>query len=52
MILIGAPVPVLAGIIYDRFGSYDIAFIYVVVLTFFTALLATALVPPKKTKAS
>lgn len=52
MILIGAPVPVLAGIIYDRFGSYDIAFIYVVVLTFFTALIATALVPPKKTKAS
>ena len=52
MILIGAPVPVVAGIIYDRFGSYDIAFIYVVIFTFVTALLATALLPPKKTKAS
>jgi MFS family permease len=50
MILIGAPVPVLAGIIYDRFGSYDIPFIYVVTLTLVSALLATALVPPKKTK--
>jgi sugar phosphate permease len=50
MILIGAPVPVVAGIIYDRFQSYDIAFIYVVTLTFVCALLASALVPPKKTK--
>jgi len=49
MILIGAPVPVLAGIIYDRFHSYDIAFLYVVILTFVAALLASALVPPKKT---
>jgi sugar phosphate permease len=48
MILIGAPVPFLAGIIYDRFGSYDIAFIYVVVFTFVTALLSSTLVPPKK----
>jgi sugar phosphate permease len=52
MILIGAPVPVVAGLIYDRFGSYDIAFVYVVVLTLITALLATALVPPKKAEPS
>jgi MFS family permease len=52
MILIGAPVPVVAGIIYDRFGSYDIAFIYVVAFSFVTALVATALFPPKKTKPS
>ena len=50
MILIGAPVPVLAGIIYDRFDSYDIAFLYVVILIFVCALLAaSALVPPQKT---
>jgi MFS family permease len=48
MIVIGAPVPFVAGIIYDRFGSYDIAFVYVVVLIFATALLSSALVPPKK----
>ena len=52
MILIGAPVPVVAGLIYDRFGSYDIPFVYVVVLTFVTALLATALVPPRKPEPS
>ena len=52
MILIGAPVPVVAGIIYDRFGSYDIAFIYVVAFSFVTALLATTLVPPKKAEPS
>jgi sugar phosphate permease len=48
MILIGAPVPVVAGIIYDRFDSYDMAFIYVAILTLVAALLASALVPPKK----
>jgi len=48
MVLIGAPVPVVAGIIYDRFDSYDIAFIYVVIFSFVTALLASALVPPRK----
>jgi sugar phosphate permease len=48
MILIGAPVPVVAGVIYDRFGSYDIAFLYVVIFSLVTALLAIALVPPKK----
>jgi hypothetical protein len=52
MILIGAPVPALAGIIYDRFGSYDIAFTYTVVLTLVAALLASALVPPRKTRPS
>jgi sugar phosphate permease len=50
MILIGAPVPVVAGIIYDRFDSYDIAFLYVIILTLVAALLASALVPPKKTE--
>jgi MFS family permease len=52
MILLGAPVPVLAGIIYDRFDSYDIAFTYVVILTFVAALVASALVPPKKANPS
>jgi sugar phosphate permease len=51
MILIGAPVPVLAGIIYDRFHSYDIAFMYVVILTLVATFLTFALVPPKKTSA-
>jgi sugar phosphate permease len=52
MILLGAPVPALAGIIYDRFGSYDIAFTYTVALTLVAALLASALVPPRKTRPS
>lgn len=52
MILVGAPVPALAGIIYDRFGSYDIAFTYTVALILVAALLASALVPPRKTRPS
>ena len=50
LLLAVVSIPVLAGIIYVRFGSYDIPFIYVVTLTLVSALLATALVPPKKTK--
>ncbi len=52
MILIGAPVPVLAGIIYDRFHSYDFAFMYVAILTLAATLLAFALAPPRKAKRS
>jgi MFS family permease len=52
MILLGAPVPVLAGIIYDRSESYDIAFLYVAILTLVATLLTFALVPPKKAKPS
>jgi len=52
MILVGAPVPVLAGMIYDRFHSYDIAFIYVVSLILVASLLASVLVPPKKANPS
>jgi sugar phosphate permease len=52
MILLGAPVPVLAGIIYDRFDSYDIAFIYVVCLTLVATLLTSALAPPRKANPS
>jgi sugar phosphate permease len=52
MILVGAPVPVLAGIIYDRFHSYDIAFMYVAILTLVATLVASALVPPKKANPS
>jgi sugar phosphate permease len=50
IILIGAPVPVVAGIIYDRLHSYDIAFLYVAILTLVATLLASAMVPPKKTR--
>jgi sugar phosphate permease len=52
MILVSAPVPVLAGMIYDRFHSYDIAFIYVVSLILVASLLTLALVPPKKANPS
>jgi MFS family permease len=48
MILIGAPVPFAAGLIYDRFDSYDLAFIYVIVFTFVTALVSPTLIPPRK----
>lgn len=48
MILIAAPVPVVAGRIYERYGSYDFAFMYIIALTFVTVLLASMLVPPKK----
>jgi cyanate permease len=50
MILLGAPVPLVAGIIYDKFQSYDIAFVYVTALTFVAMLLALALIPPNKTQ--
>jgi sugar phosphate permease len=46
--LIGAPVPMVAGVIYDRFHSYDIAFLYVVVLMVASTLVASAMAPPKK----
>jgi sugar phosphate permease len=52
MIVIGAPVPFLAGRIYDRFQSYDIPFAYVVILTLVAMLLASALVPPKRARSS
>jgi sugar phosphate permease len=48
LIVIGAPVPLVAGMIYDRFHNYDIAFIYVAILTVVATFLAAALVPPKK----
>jgi MFS family permease len=48
LIVICAPVPLVAGMIHDRLHSYDIAFIYVVVLTLVAMLLGTALVPPTK----
>ena len=52
MIILGAPVPALAGIIYDEFGSYDIAFVYVATLTLVAMLVAPTLVPPKKANPS
>ncbi len=52
MIVIGAPVPFLAGRIYDRFQSYDIPFAYVVILALVAAVLASALVPPKRARSS
>lgn len=52
MIVIGAPVPFLAGRIYDRFQSYDLPFAYVVILALVATLLAPALVPPKRTRFS
>jgi MFS family permease len=52
MILLGAPVPFLAGRIYDRFQSYDIPFAYVVILSLVATLLASALVPPRKKQPS
>jgi len=50
MIFIAAPVPLVSGIIYDKFHSYDIAFMYVVIIIFVAAVCATVLVPPKKSR--
>jgi len=47
-VLFSAPVPVLSGIIYDKTHSYDIAFIYTIVLTLGASICAFALRPPKK----
>lgn len=48
MILIGAPVPLVAGMIYDRVHSYDLAFVYVVIFTLLATVCACGLVPPKR----
>jgi hypothetical protein len=52
MILLAAPVPVVAGRIYETYGSYDYAFMYIIAFTFITVLLASMLIPPKKKSAA
>lgn len=48
MILLGAPVPLAAGMIYDKFNSYDVAFGYVIILVLASVVSGFFLVPPRK----
>ena len=48
MIFAGAPIPLVAGLIHDRLHSYDIIFIYVIILLFAATLCALLLAPPSK----
>lgn len=50
MVVFSAPVPMVAGIIFDKLDSYDIAFIYVTILIGVAVLCGTFLAPPKKSK--
>ena len=45
--LLASPVPLIAGTMYDRFNSYDIAFIYVITLVLASAIIGFFLIPPK-----
>ena len=48
MILIGAPIPLVAGLIYDRLHSYDIVFVYVIAILFIATICAFFMRPPLK----
>ena len=48
LILVAAPVPVLAGMIYDHYKSYDLAFIPIVAILILGAVCAWFLFPPQK----
>jgi MFS family permease len=48
IIALGAPVPFVAGLIFDHYGSYDWAFIPVVAMVCVAALCAWFLYPPRK----
>lgn len=48
IILAGAPIPLVAGLFYDKMHSYDIPFIYVVILLFIATVCAVLLAPPSK----
>lgn len=46
--VLGAISPILAGVVYDRFGSYDTAFQGAMIITVLAALLMPFATPPKK----
>ncbi|MDY6935456.1 MAG: MFS transporter [Spirochaetota bacterium] len=48
LIGLGAPVPVLAGYIADKYGNYDLAFIGVLIMLLFGAVCASLASPPHK----
>ncbi|MFO7963793.1 MAG: MFS transporter [Desulfobacterales bacterium] len=48
MILFGAPVPFIAGLIHDRLHSYDAAFIPIIVMVLISAVCCFIMTPPKK----
>ena len=48
MILISAPLAFVAGLIFDRYGSYDWAFIPVAAMVFLAAICSLFLYPPQK----
>ena len=50
IILFGAPVPWIAGVLFDHFKSYDLAFIPITALLFIAAICAWFLYPPKGKK--
>lgn len=52
VIFFGAPVPYLAGLAFDHFKSYDLAFIPTISLLFIATGCAWFLFPPKKKKES
>jgi hypothetical protein len=48
LILVAAPVPVLAGMVFDHYKSYDLAFIPIIIFLFIAAACAWFLYPPEK----
>ncbi|MBU4001569.1 MAG: MFS transporter, partial [Proteobacteria bacterium] len=48
LILVAAPVPVVAGMIFDHYKSYDLAFIPIIIFVFIAAVCAWFLYPPQK----
>jgi cyanate permease len=48
LILVAAPVPVVAGMIFDHYKSYDLAFIPIIIFVFIAAACAWFLYPPEK----
>jgi MFS transporter, OFA family, oxalate/formate antiporter len=48
MIVFGAPVPFVAGLIHDRFHNYDAAFIPIVVMVLLSAVCCFIMTPPRK----
>ena len=47
-ILVSAPLPFVAGLIFDHYGSYDWAFIPVATMVFLSAICSLFLYPPQK----
>jgi len=48
MIVFGAPVPFVAGLIHDRFHNYNAAFIPIIIMVLASAVCCFVMTPPKK----